>query len=73
MSPVSPFPHEKEILKGGYEDQDGNITIMFSNFKIILITDPDKMSNFDAGFVSRKDLFCSDSTDKKKIGIIDHI
>ena len=41
-----------QYIEGGYEDQD----------------DPDKISAFDAGFVSRQELFCSDTTNKKKIG-----
>ena len=31
------------------------------------------MSAFDAGFVSRQELYCSDSVDKKKIGLLNSI
>ena len=41
---------------------------LFLLYNQSIYVDPDEMSQFDAGFISRQSMFCSEEEEKKKIG-----
>ena len=71
-----------QFVEGGFEDQDGKqkdliiwltFHFVYQSVLYVLLLYPDKLSAFDAGFVSRQEMFCSSTINKRKVGMYKNV